>query len=281
MFKCGDPVRREHFRITGYARRYDRGSGKFIIDISFKTAAPKPSERVVGVAEGFGLGLDQLEKFVVLENAEFKIGPKDVVYITGDSGSGKSVLLKALEKDIKKDMGLSSISIADIQPDPGKPLIETIGATLEEGLELLSKVGLNDAFLFLRSYEQLSDGQKYRYKIAKMMESGAQFWIMDEFAATLDRDTAKIVAFNLQKLARQQGKAVIAATTHLDLLEDLNPNVHIHKRFGKEISVTYSTSKAQTECSLVREMYVEEGKMDDWRELAHFHYRSHKIAAPR
>jgi ABC-type Mn2+/Zn2+ transport system ATPase subunit len=96
---------------------------------------------------------------------------------------------------------------------------------LRKVLELLSKVGLNDAFLFLRTYNQLSDGQKYRYRIAKLIESGKQWWLMDEFAACLDRDTAKIVAFNLQKLARHQGKAVIAATTHSDLLEDLAPNV--------------------------------------------------------
>jgi len=273
--------RHEYFRITQYARRYDRDSGKFIIAISFMTAAPEPSERVVGVAEGFGLGLDQWEKFVVLDNAEFKIGSTDIVYITGDSGSGKSVLLKALEKDIKGDMGLSTINIADIKPPLGKPLIETVGKTLKEGLELLSKVGLNDAFLFLRSYEQLSDGQKYRYKIAKMMESKAQFWIMDEAMATLDRDTAKIVAYNLQKLARQQGKAVLAATTHTDLFEDLNPSVHIHKRFGKEITVNYYPNKSAKECSLAKEMQVEEGTTKDWRELAGFHYRSHKIVGPR
>jgi ABC-type ATPase with predicted acetyltransferase domain len=67
------------------------------------------------------------------------------------------------------------------------------------------------------------------------MESGKAWWLMDEFAATLDRDTAKIVAFNLQKFAMPQGKAVIAATTHSDLLEDLAPNVLVQKRFGKEI----------------------------------------------
>jgi hypothetical protein len=55
---------------------------------------------------------------------------------------------------------------------------------------------------------------------------------MDEFAACLDRDTTKIIAFNLQKIARQQSKAVIAATTHSDLLEELNPSVHVHKRLG-------------------------------------------------
>jgi ABC-type lipoprotein export system ATPase subunit len=236
---------------------------------------------VQAVAEGFGLGLDKWEKFIIYDNVELKIGPTDITLITGDSGSGKSVLLKALEKDIKQDLGLSYININDILPIIGKPLIETVGETLEEGLELLSKVGLSDAFLFLRSYEQLSDGQKYRYKIAKMIESKAQFWIMDEFAATLDRDTAKIVAFNLQKLARQQGKAVLAATTHTDLLGDLNPSVHIHKRFGKEITVNYYPNELAKECSLVKEMKVVEGATEDWRRLAGFHYRSHKIAGPR
>jgi len=271
----------EFFRIRQYARKYDRETGKFIINISYETAAPDPTERVVGVAEGFGLGLDQWEKFLVYDNVELKIGPSDIVYITGDSGSGKSVLLKALEKDIRQDMKLSCINIADIQPDSNKPLIETVGKSLEEALELLSKVGLNDAFLFLRTYEQLSDGQKYRYKIAKMIESKAQFWIMDEFAATLDRDTAKIVAYNLQKHARRQSKAVLAATTHTDLFEDLNPSVYIYKKFGKEIDIRYYPNEPAKECSLVKEMHIEQGTTEDWRKLADFHYRSHKIAAPR
>ena len=271
----------EFLRIRQVSRRFDRETGKFTINISYETAALEPTERVVGVAEAFGLGLDQWQKFVIYDNAELKIGTTDIVYITGDSGSGKSVLLKALEKDIRQDLGLTCINIADIKPQPNKPLIETVGKSLEEALELLSRVGLNDAFLFLRSYEQLSDGQKYRYKIAKMIESQAQFWIMDEFAATLDRDTAKIVAYNLQKLARQQGKAVLAATTHTDLFEDLNPSVHIHKRFGKEITVNYYPNTPAKECSLIREMHIEEGTTEDWRKLAAFHYRSHKIAGPR
>jgi len=113
------------------------------------------------------------------------------------------------------------------------------------------------------------------------MESQAQFWMMDEFAATLDRDTAKIVAYNLQKLARQQDKAVVAATTHTDLLGDLNPSVHIHKRFGKEITISYYPNNPTEECSLTREMRIVEGTTEDWRRLAGFHYRSHKIVAPR
>ncbi|MEM3056604.1 MAG: ATP-binding cassette domain-containing protein, partial [Candidatus Bathyarchaeia archaeon] len=206
--------------------------------------------------DAFGLGIDEAKRFTIYDNVEFAITPRDIVYITGDSGSGKSILLKALEKDIKEDLGLSCININDIQPMPGKPLVETIGQNLEEALELLSRVGLNDAYLFLRSYEQLSEGQRYRWKLAKMIESKAQFWILDEFASMLDRDTAKIVAYNLQKLARQQGRAVLAATCHTDLFEDLNPSIHIHKRFGKEIRVTYHPNQPARECSLVREMRV-------------------------
>ncbi|MEM3760357.1 MAG: ATP-binding cassette domain-containing protein [Candidatus Bathyarchaeia archaeon] len=273
--------RREFFRINQIKRRYDHKTGKFIINIDYETAAPEPTDRVIGVAEAFGLGLDKWEKFIIYDNVELKIGPTDIVYITGDSGSGKSVLLKALEKDIRHDLGLTCINIAEIKPKPNKPLIETVGKSLEEALELLSRVGLNDAFLFLRTYEQLSDGQKYRYKIAKMIESQSQFWILDEFAATLDRDTAKIVAYNLQKLARQNGKAVLAATTHTDLFEDLNPSVHIHKRFGKEITVKYYPNVPAKECSLVREMRIKEGSVKDWQQLAEFHYRSHKVAGIR
>ena len=229
------------------------------------------------MADAFGLGVDEEQKFVLYNNVELRIGPKDVVYITGDSGSGKSVLLRA----IKEDLGDDAVDMADIQAQSDKPIIETVGKTVEEGLELLSRVGLNDAFLFLRKYSQLSDGQKYRYRIAKLLESDKQWWIMDEFCSTLDRDTAKIVAFNVQKLARAAGRAVVAATTHTDLGGDLNPSVCIHKRFGKEITVKYLTDECTPQCTLVKEMHIEPGILDDWRRLSGFHYRSHKTAATR
>ena len=200
-----------------------------------------------------------------------------MVLVTGDSGSGKSVFLRALQEDL----GSEAINMSDVYVDENKPLIETIGATVEEGLELLSKVGLNDAFLFLRPYKQLSDGQKYRYRLAKLIESGAQWWLMDEFCALLDRDTAKIIAFNVQKLARQQGKAVVAATTHDDLFEDLSPSIYIHKRFGEEIQINYYSNTAKGECSLVKEMKVEEGTREDWLKLCRFHYRGHNVSVAR
>ena len=194
-----------------------------------------------------------------------------------NSGSGKSVLLRA----IRADLGDEAIDLSEVQVDPDKPLIETVGTTVEQALELLSKVGLNDAFLFLRTFSQLSDGQKYRYRIAKLIESDKQWWLMDEFAACLDRDTAKIIAYNLQKLARQQGKAVISATTHSDLAGDLKPSVLVRKRFGEEIHLDYYPNIPAAECSIAKEMKVEQGIRDDWLKLAAFHYRGHNIAPAR
>jgi ABC-type ATPase with predicted acetyltransferase domain len=201
-------MKRQHeiFQIQSLKRRYDQKTGKFTINIAYKTAPPKPTKRVQAVAEAFGLGLDQQQKFTIYQNTEIKIGLGDITYITGESGSGKSILLKALEKDIRKYTPYTCINIGQIKPPKNKPIIETLGKTFQEALNLLSLVGLNDAFIFLRPYRQLSDGQKYRYKIAKLIESKAQFWILDEFASTLDRDTAKIVAYNLQKPQEEWAK---------------------------------------------------------------------------
>jgi ABC-type ATPase with predicted acetyltransferase domain len=261
--------RREGFRIRKFTRKYERRTGKFTINIRFQTRTDI-TPRTIGVAEAFGLGVDDYKEHVIYDDAEFKIGPKDVVYITGESGSGKSVLLRALEKDL----GEEAVNVDSVQSDPEKPIIETVGSTLNEGLELLSRVGLNDAYLFLRRCRELSDGQRYRYRIAKLIESGKQWWVMDEFCATLDRETAKIVAFNVQKQARREGKAVIVATTHTDLFEDLAPSVHIHKGWGKRLEVHYYPNRERVVCSVARGLRVEEGSLEDYEALAPFHYRN-------
>jgi GNAT superfamily N-acetyltransferase len=77
------------------------------------------------------------------------------------------------------------------------------------------------------------------------------------------------------------GKAVIVATTHSDLFEDLKPSVHVHKRFGKEISVNYYANEPAKECSLTKEMHVEEGTFADYKKLSVFHYRSSRCPPPR
>jgi len=265
---------REIFKITRIQKKYDRKTGVFRINIAYKTKTDV-TDRTIKVAEAFGIGVDNFQEHVIYDNVELKIAPNDVVYITGDSGSGKSVLLKALEKDLQPE----TVNLNNVKIEPAKPLIDTAGGNFNQGLTLLSRVGLNDAFLFVRRYSQLSDGQKYRYRLAKMIESDKKYWFADEFCSTLDRDTAKIVAFNIQKIAREEGRAVFAATTHTDLFEDLKPSIHIHKRFGREIKVNYYPNNINRECSIVKEMRIEKGTRADYKKLAHFHYRDSRLFA--
>lgn len=260
----------EHFHIDQLKRTYNRQTDTFTINISYQTAPPTLTERTTEVAEAFGLGIDQTREFTLYDNIAIKIRPTDVVLITGDSGSGKSALLRA----IKADLGTEAQDAKDIPIDPDKPIIETVGANTTQAIKALSQVGLNDAFIFLRPYRQLSDGQKHRYQAAQLAASQKPFWIIDEFTSTLDRDTAKILAFNLQKLARKHGKAVIAATTHRDLTRDFAPNVHIHKRYGKEVTVQYHPKAKAKACSLTRQMTIQQGTKADYKALSEFHYRA-------
>ena len=204
-----------------------------MIDKRYHTDVER-TERVLEIAEAFGLGLDDKE-FVVFDNLPLEIEQGDVVYITGQSGSGKSTVLRELAAAMRKDglvvRDIDAVEMLD------KPLIDQIGTDLQHGLELLSLAGLNDAYLYVRKPSELSDGQRYRFRLAKLIESGANVWIADEFLAVLDRDTAKVIAFSLQKAARRAGATLMVATTHHDMVQDLAPSLYIEKRYREKVRV--------------------------------------------
>ena len=209
----------------------------YTIDKRFNTDVER-TDRVLEIAEAFGLGLDEKE-FVVFDNLPLEISQGDVVYITGQSGSGKSTVLR----ELASLMNQSALTVSDIDKVEllDKPLIDQIGQSTQEALTYLSIAGLNDAYLFIRKPSELSDGQRYRFRLAKLVESGAKVWIADEFLAVLDRTTAKVIAFNLQKVARKVGATVLVATTHSDMVEDLAPDITINKRYREKIEIIKTT----------------------------------------
>jgi ABC-type ATPase with predicted acetyltransferase domain len=204
------------------------------IDKRFHTEVER-TPRVLEIAEAFGLGLDDKE-FVVFDQQDIEVLQGDVVYVTGQSGSGKSTVLRELSRLMKAE----GLQVADIDAIEllDKPLIDQIGKNTTEALNLLSIAGLNDAYLFIRKPAELSDGQRYRFRLAKLIESGAQVWVADEFLAVLDRTTAAVIAFNLQKTARKVGVTLIVATTHMDMVADLSPTLYIDKRYREKIAIT-------------------------------------------
>jgi len=127
------------------SRRYDKDRGCYVYDINFKTQAPL-TERTIEVAEAFGIGVDEEHTHILYSDFELKLAQGDIVYITGDRGSGKSVLLKAL----KEDLGDEAAYMEELDTPTDASIIDTVGTSFTEGLRLLSMVGLNDAYLFLR-----------------------------------------------------------------------------------------------------------------------------------
>jgi ABC-type transport system involved in cytochrome c biogenesis ATPase subunit/GNAT superfamily N-acetyltransferase len=261
-------------RVRRGARRFDEARGCYVYDVSFKPHV-RVSERVRGVAEAFGVDPGESRE-VLYRDFQLHLGEGDVIYVTGDSGSGKSVLLRVL----REDLGDRAIDIEEVEVDDGAVLVDAVGKTLSEALNLLSRVGLNDAHLFLRSYGELSEGQRYRFRIAKMVESGRRFWVADEFCSTLDRTTARIVAFNIQKQARRCGATLVAATSHTDLEADLNPSIVVRKGWGEEIRVEYRVNAEAPQCTVSDGVAIEKGDRDDYKRLSHFHYRGGSVRFP-
>lgn len=238
-------------------------------NLAFSTKA-EVTERTLAVCEAFGLGVDEEKRFVVYDNFCLDFSRGDLIYVTGDSGGGKSSLLRAFGGFF----GEEAVDLSCLQVNPEEVLVEGVGRSVEEAVEILSLCGLNDAFLFLRRFKELSDGQKYRYRLAKLVNClEKRVWLVDEFCACLDRTMAKVVAFLLQRLARKLGKTVVVATTHEDLLDDFQPDIVVRKGVEGEVSVERRAFEGKS-CSLWDKIRVEEGSFEDYKKLKGFHYRS-------
>ena len=246
------------------------------INISFPMKLVGIDERQQKIADSFGLGYAE-NVFHVYKNFNLRYD-KQIYYITGDSGSGKSLLLKHLKERVYQK---EYVDFNDIEIDSEEKLY-TICEKLEDSLKYLALVGLGDAFLFLNKYGHLSDGQRARYRLLKCLLSGKKVIIIDEFLATLDRESAFVVSYNLQRTLRTSFKDVkiFVATTHRDLFDYLRPDIYIEKLYGT--AVRYIVNKdVSSENPFLKECTFEFNKADGlklWKDkYAIFHYRSHSI----
>jgi len=164
------------------------------------------------VAEAFGIGAGW-EKKILTAELELPDTLPPITFITGESGCGKTTLLRELGS-------LEPIAI------PNKPL-HSWGHSDEESLRLLSSVGLNDASLFCLRYHELSDSQQARARLYAGLAQGTKTLIVDELFSTLDRATAKALAYSLQKTLRREKIALIAASAHIDIVPYLRPDLLI------------------------------------------------------
>ena len=182
----------------------------------------------------FGLRCSGEKLNKVVDPVEIAIAPKEVVYITGGSGAGKSVMLQLLRERMPEAIDLHQ------QHWPcDKPVVDCFDCALDETMCYLSMAGLSDTIAMLRRPEELSDGQRYRLRLAMAMSQKPSAIFIDEFCNRLDRITAAVVAHNVRKFADKFDTTFIVATSHDDLLEDLRPDIVVVKFFGGQCNVYY------------------------------------------
>jgi ABC-type ATPase with predicted acetyltransferase domain len=259
----------------------------FKVHKEYKTKA-RVTKRTLAISEAFGIGVDDEKRFPVFSNFEIEVKPGSVVLITGSSGSGKSTLLHEIESQIlargSKEFPRGVISNSSVKIEDDEVLIEGVGEDVAKAISILSMAGLNEAFLMMRKYKELSDGQKYRYRLGRMIDSKADVWAFDEFTSVLDRVTAKVVSYTVGKTARKLGKTVIIATTHEDLLQDLKPDIWIRKGFGDAVQVQFYRNIFEAfpkGCTLLNDLKIEECSHGELKELEKFHYRGSNVGIVR
>lgn len=208
--------------------------------------AVEPTPHVLEVATMFGLGVDQNRPIQLIPDTTLDLSPGRLIFVTGASGSGKSTVLRLIQNQLKDHELAHTLSFDHLPVIDDRPLVDVFpGRPLSEILRLLSLAGLNDAFVMLRKPSQLSDGQRYRLKLAQVMAMTGtkiradQFNVIlaDEFCSTLDRTTAKALARNVRKWVTRTRVCFVAATTHDDLLEHLAPDTLIEKHLGESLDI--------------------------------------------
>lgn len=215
------------------------------LNVSYDFQAKQPSCRAAVVMDHFGVGFET-GPHVIAADLELPIRPGDVVCFTGASGSGKSSLMRTAanllaEEDHQTVIHLDKLELGE------RILIEALDLPVAEAMGILAACGLSEARLLLRTPRELSDGQRYRFRLALAVSKKPNWVVADEFSATLDRTLAKVVAFNLRRLADRTGTGFLLATTHEDILPDLAPSLHIVCRLDGQIDCLRSEAENDTE----------------------------------
>lgn len=139
----------------------------------------------------------------------------NVGLICGASGSGKSVIINRLggASEARFDNAKSVIgNFENIAP--------------EEAAKVLCAVGLSSVPTWVRPFNVLSNGERYRAELAWILahaKDGETIRI-DEYTSVVDRNVAKAMSHALQKYVRAKGLRIILAACHYDIIEWLRPD---------------------------------------------------------
>ena len=149
-------------------------------------------------------------KLTNLNSFDWNIG-----LIIGSSGSGKTTILEHIGKIIEPVF------------DENKPLVSNFDwLSPQEATKLLSSIGLSSVPTWLRPYKFLSNGEQYRARMAYTVAKAKNddIILVDEYTSVVNRDVAMAMSYSLQKYIRKQGKRIILASCHSDIIDWIMPD---------------------------------------------------------
>lgn len=149
-------------------------------------------------------------------DAELPIDDKDwkIGVIVGPSGSGKTSL---------------GAKIGELYNPPwpnDKPIIDAITpeGEFDAVTAALSSVGLGSVPSWLRPHNVLSNGEKFRAMLARLVCEAPDMAVVDEFSSVVDRQIACVGANAFSKAWRRTGGQVVLLSCHYDVLDWLSPD---------------------------------------------------------
>ncbi len=226
---------------------------------------PSVNERLVhGI---FGLARNSAPRTLL---GRCEVPAEGLTYITGSSGSGKSSLLKALLKKYPEAACEPAALPADTR------VVDSLEGALSEVIAWLGRFGLGEARILVTPCEALSVGQKERLKIARLLWEEPAVVVLDEFLSCLDRLTARVVAYQFQKAARQLHTTCYVATAHDDLTDALFPDSLLTLDF-EGVHETTHPEFAERVLAESKEVSMRDGDLSDYEKLKRFHYMDSQI----
>jgi hypothetical protein len=137
--------------------------------------------------------------------------------IVGPSGSGKTTIAREL---------FGEYIVDGFDWDEDKSILDSFPKEMGIGqiCELLSSVGFSSPPSWLRLYRVLSNGEKFRVYIARVLAESRELAVVDEFTSVVDRNVARIGSAAISKTVRKLNKRFIAISCHYDILEWLEPD---------------------------------------------------------
>jgi energy-coupling factor transporter ATP-binding protein EcfA2 len=165
-----------------------------------------------------------LDAELPVDDFDWKIG-----VVVGPSGSGKTSIGKKVFDGVEvhsSDIGWSSDRpiIDDISPD----------GDFDSVTGALSAVGLGSVPSWLRPYSVLSNGEKFRADLARILCGDEKEIVVDEFTSVIDRQIAKVGASAFSKaFKRTSGRRIVLLSCHYDVLEWIEPDWVFDTRTGQ------------------------------------------------